>query len=500
MKRKKPAKAIPDEKPLIGSTRTELIKRGLIYSLMSGSVIVIVTLLMLAVLGYSFNPKDNSLEQGGLLQFRSVPSGAMVTLDEVQLGSRTPNKVTAHAANHNVTMTLDGYRSWHKSINLKPGMIGWLSYARLIPTDLKAQKIRALPTLGGVLGSPDHKWLAMVEDVAKPTVLIADLQNEEVKFTSSPLPTASFTPPAEGKTQAFTVESWSSNGQFILVKHVYDDVKIEWLVVNREDPTKTKNISARLGLNSPKVVFASNDGKIALAVTEGAVRRLNLSDETLSRPLVTNVDEFAPYGDDIVLYTTKGDAVVKKRTAGYLGKDMEQGQQLAEFPDDGQPIHMAMSQYFGERYIATSHGVAVHVSKGELPHLNNKGNMKTVITLTANGPPTALSFNGGGRFVVVENSNAFMVHDLELVKTDTTMLKDVTGTARPLRWLDDSFRTWYDGGGMLRLYEFDGANQQNIVPVAEGYDVVISPNKELLYSIGRDASGLNLQRVRLVLK
>lgn len=479
-------------------TKKQIIKRGLIYSFMSASVIIIVSLLMLAVLGYSFNPKDNRLEQGGLLQFASVPSGATVTLDEVTLGSRTPSKATADARSHSVTMSLEGYRTWHKTINLKAGMIGWLSYTRLVPTDPKVEKVRALPTLAGVLASPDQKWMAMIENTAVPTILIADLQNDKLAYKSLVIPATHITQPAEGKTQTFSLAEWSKNGRYILVRHMYDDTKTEWIVVDREDLLKTKNISSRLGLTTDKIIFERNDGRTALALSDGAVRRLNLSDETLSRPLVANVEEFSTYNENTILYTTKPDLATKQRTAGYLADNMEAGQQLATFPDDGQPIHLALDTYFGKRYVVTSHGTTVHVTSGELPRQDNKGTLKTVTTFSTVAPVRYLSLSSNGRFVIAQTDTGYTVHDLELVKTDTTLLKDLTGVARPLKWID-AFMTWYDAAGQLRLYEFDGANQQNIMPVAEGYDVTLSPNQKYLYSIGKDGTGFALQRVRMVL-
>lgn len=94
----------------------------------------------LMVLGYSFNVRDNRLEQGGLLQFASIPNNAYVAVDETTLSSRTPNKLTIDANTHAVTMTREGYHTWQKTVEVKPGTISWLSYTRLIPTELKAEK------------------------------------------------------------------------------------------------------------------------------------------------------------------------------------------------------------------------------------------------------------------------------------------------------------------------------------------------------------------------
>lgn len=481
------------------SKSKERIKRAVIYGLMCLSIAAIVTALMLIVLGYSFNQKDNRLEQGGLLQFASVPSGATVTLDEIRLGSRTPSKVTADAATHSVKMDLKGYRTWQKSIDLKPGMIGWLSYARLVPTDIKAEALRSSPTLAGTLASRDKKWLALLDDATKPTIVVADIDSDKVEYKSLSIPETALAKPAlTDKPQQFALESWSHNGQYLLVRHVFDDGKLEWLVVDRADVTQTKNVTSLLGINASKVVFGSENGRVLYVRVDDVIRKINLDDLTISRPLVENIDDFSVYRFTTLLYTTKLDTR-GQRTVGYLADDMNTPTALKTFADDGQVLRVAMGEYFGKRYLAIQHGVALAVTTGTLPRGESQGDMKSVASIVLPTVGERLSIGSTGRFVIAESQDGYTVHDLELVKTDTTQLKGVAATQRPLKWLDP-FMVWSDRSGILRLYEFDGANQQDVVPVVEGYDVTLSPNEKYLYSVGRDASGgFALQRVRMVL-
>src|ERR1700740_1025714 len=94
------------------SKRRKPLVRTAVYSFMTLTVIVIVSLLMLVVLGYSFNQKDGKLEQGGLLQFESIPQGATVTLDEMKLGPQTNTKSTVDTGDHSVSFDRNGYRTW----------------------------------------------------------------------------------------------------------------------------------------------------------------------------------------------------------------------------------------------------------------------------------------------------------------------------------------------------------------------------------------------------
>ena len=213
---------------------------------------------------------------------------------------------------------------------------------------------------------------------------------------------------------------------------------------------------------------------------------------------MVGVEDFSVYDADTALYTTLPDPAIKQRTVGYVREDMKTSQQLGAYADDGQPVKIAMSEYFGKRYVATSHGASVHITTGELPRQDNRGSQKTVASFTTTSTIQRLSMSSNGRFVIAETTDSYTVNDLELMKTYTTKLKNVTGAMRPLKWLDP-FMAWYDAGGMLRLYEFDGMNQQDTIAVAEGYDVVLSPNNKYLYTIGHDGSGLSLQRVRMII-
>lgn len=482
------------------SRRKQLVRRTLVYTVMSATVLIVVAVLMLIILGYSFNQKDNRIEQGGLLQFASEPGGASVLLDGIMLGSRTPNKVTTEASNHTVAMKLDGYRTWQKTINLKPGMVGWLSYTRLIPTDIDVEKLRTTATLAGALASPDDKWMGLIDDATKPSIVIADLQDETVKYKTLDIPDAIITQGEAGKSQTFSLDSWSQNGQYILVKHTYDDTKMEWLVIDREDAAKSKNITTTLAIAADKMVFAAENGRSVYAKSGDIVRKIDLNNETLSRPLINNIDDFSVYHFSTLLYATKADPSTKLRSTGYMNDGMDTGQTLSTYPDDGAALRVAMSEYFGKRYIAVSHGQQVAVSQGSLPRGADKGSLKTIARFNANGPVQWLQSSTNGRFIIAQAGAAFTTRDLELGKTDTTLLKGTTpAVVREQSWLDP-FMTWSDNDGTLRLYEFDGANQQDITTVAPGYDVTYSPNEKYLYSIGHDASGYSLQRVRLVLR
>lgn len=471
--------------------------RTAIYTFMTLTVAIIVSVLMLIVLGYSFNEKDGRLEQGGLLQFASVPNGAAVTLDNLTLGSRTGTKATVDAGNHSVIFNRDNYRSWRKSIQISAGQIGWLNYARMIPVTVTPQSLRVFPTLSGALASPKHKYILMHEASEQPSFALVNIQDDTLRYSSLVLPETVYAQPSVGKTQSFTIESWSYNEESILIRHVYDDDKTEWLLLDRGSPEKSINISKTYGIEPSRVEYAGTGSRQLFVQTDDIVRRINLDEQTLSRPLASNVADFSIYDEKTIIFTTNPDATAQ-RTVGYAATDIETPVTLAAYPADDQPLQADMATYFNKRYVAIVHGQSLVITAGTLPTDNSNGSMKQFVKQTVPVGVSDVMISRNNRFVTMQLPDGYATYDIELKKYDKTTWATVPSTPRPLSWLDD-YMLWSDSGGQLRFYEFDGANQQNIMTVAEGYTATLSPNDKFVYGVSKSDKGFELTRARLVL-
>ena len=78
---------------------------------MSISVVAIVFVLMLIAMGFSFN-ESGKLEQAGLLQLSSHPSGASVEIDKsVQFGHTDFSKMLS-SGEHSIYIDKEGYDYW----------------------------------------------------------------------------------------------------------------------------------------------------------------------------------------------------------------------------------------------------------------------------------------------------------------------------------------------------------------------------------------------------
>lgn len=480
------------------SRRKEILRRTLVYGVMCLSIASLVVVLLFIILGYRFNRTDGRIEQGGLLQFDTRPSGADVTLDGTILGSRTASKATVSSGQHAVTMTRSGYLPWQKTVNVAAGSIVWLDYARLIPTELKTEAVANFTQVAGSLASFDAKWMAVKEDTSTPVINLVDISRESVRQSTLEIPASAYTASATEKLQSFTLEAWDPGNRYILVKHMYNTDQVEWLIVDTQNVAQTVNLTKLLGVSMSKVLF-SNASSNTLFVQVGTdVRKVEISAATLSRPLVTNVAEFWLYDRSTIVFTTTISSETGTRTAGYYEDGAEKPHVLKTFTDDGKaPLKVALGKYFDEPYVALAYGEKVDIYRGKMP--SGQADVSTMTletTFTQVGGVDYLEIRNNGRFIVAQKAGEYQVYDNELKQLNKTTLKDVVDS-RKLNWLD-GYYAWSDHGGTLRLYEFDGANQHDIMPVLSGQAATLAQDGTFLYGFktGEDKV-FSLVRTRL---
>lgn len=483
------------------SKRKLLIQRVVTYTFMTIATLALVIVLVFIMLGYQFNGGDGKIEQGGLVQFDSRPNGASVTIDGTPFGTRTPSKTTLTSGQHFVTIGRSGYGTWQKSVNVVPGSVLWLNYARLLPSKLTPANVADFAAVSSTASSPNSKWMAVIQEPSSPLIKLSDLSADTVKTTDLTIPESLYTHPSEGKTQSFTLEKWDLSSRYLTVKHMYDDGKLEWLVVDTQDVEKNKNVTKLLDIDASKLVFDNGNSHIMYAQIGTDIRKIDLNAATLSRPLVSDVAEFSLYDRSTIVYSTNRNAETGKRSVGYYANGADQPVTIRSYTDDGQaPLHLAFGKYFNETYEAINYGNAVDVLKGDLPKKDaDSKDLHEVAKMAMPGGAQFISTVNDGRFIVAQSGATYKVYDLELKKETTTTLKGTAEVTKQLNWLD-AYNVWSDRDGMLRLSEFDGDNQHDVMPVAPGFSVTLSPDAKYIYGISKSSDGVfHLERVRIVL-
>ena len=481
------------------SKKQLLMQRVIVLSVMFVSICIIVVATMLSILGYRLDGLNGRLEQGALVQFESVPAGARVSVDDQYIND-TPTKRSLLAGDRTFMLERDGYRPWTKTITLEAGTLLWLDYVRLIPQNLQRTVISEYDTVTAMKTSANLRSIALKNAAYEPQFTYVDIRNREVSAESITIPTALYTTASSRDTiRSFVLHEWDANGRYILVEHRIGDTS-EWLVIDVEDVGRSVNITRLLDIELSDIQFAGTSGNVFFALTNGAVRKLDLANATISRSVIQNVSSFQVYDTNIVSYVGADPEDRSKRVAG-LYRDGDREPVIVYRSQNESPrLSIDTSRYFNDRYIAIADNTVVTVYRGDLPASEaDVENLAVIETIPTTGTVTNLSFSPSGNHLVAQSGPTFIGYEVEYDRVHEASIASTEETFRALRWLDGAL-LWAVQDGMLSFREFDGANFNSIMPAVAGFDVTLSQNGRYLYAITKTDDSFRLERVTLILE
>lgn len=479
------------------SKRRQRIQLTFIYTLMALAVVSIVAILVLAIQGYRYNKYDGKLEQGGLVQFDSRPSGATVTADSVTLANKTASKVTLTSGRHTITMTKDGYSTWKKDVLVRPGSVLWLNYTLLFPNSPTITAAARHTAVTSAVPSTNRKVVAAVAKADTPEVYLTTLNDDTPTTTKVVIPATAFTAPGEGETQAFTLLGWDKGSNLLLVRHAYGQ-KTEYLSLDTRS-AKTHNITTELGVAIVRVNYSLGDSNVLYILTEAnELRRVTLDSATVSGPLATNVADFSIDEERVIAYTTLPDAD-GARSVGYVSPGASKAKTIASYSGAASlSLHVATGNYYGDHYVSILCGEALTVFKGDLPSSDSdtRVSLKRAANLTVAGGGDYLGFSPDtNRMIYVAKGTKIVTHDLELASSATLTLQDAL--TRDVQWLD-AFHIFAIGQTGY-YYDYDGTNGQLFASSTLDLPAVYSENGKYLYYFTTAKDGVVLQRAKMTI-
>ncbi len=485
------------------SKKQQLIRRILVYTAMTLLVAITVTGLIFVILGYRIDTNNGQIERSALLQYKTTPAGATISVDGKMLGLRTPAKNTIIEGMHTFVMQRDGYETWQKTMDIKAGTLTWLDYVRLIPKDRPVVSMESYTTLHASLGTVDGQTILIQQDATQPSFQLVDVRADDIKTTTINLPASLYSEAATvGMTHSFSVDQWDTSGRYLIVEHSYGDKK-EWLVVDTQDVNSSKNISRSFDIGMSYATFAGTSGNILYVLSGTDIRKLDLSAGTISRSLVSQVSSFELFDTNVITYVGTDPADATKRVVGLYRDGDDNPHVLRSYTESADvPLHITTTRYFNENYVAITNGDKVDILSGNYPSSSSVSADSLSEYDSFNFAPSVdrVSFSPKGFYLVVQSGANFASYDIEhKTVSNSVIAADPSVAVAPLKWLDDD-HLWSDHGGSLSMRDFDGLNKININTVATGYDVTLTHNERYLYSIGKTNTGYQLQRVRLILQ
>lgn len=439
------------------------------------SVIAIVVVAVLAAMGFMIS-SNGEIEQSGLMQLHTVPTGATVTIDGSTLFSRTNLSRTLTAGTHKLELSREGYDSWQKEVNIHAGVLMRLYYPRLF---LQNRTVKAAETLSEnglefYAPSQNHNYILYAEKKSSQWQLL-DIRGDDLKMT--PLDLSGVLPGmvevTSRKTSAQGIGThnyefagqidelvWSANEEKVLVKVAYQDV-VEWVLVNLRNIAESLNITRTFGLGDVHVEMIDGAATRLYILDRRQLKRINTVDRVMSRVLLDNVLDFGSYGSSVI-YVVENDQ--KERFIGVYRDDEQGGTVITNVPQD-KAVKIAISNYYDEDYLIYTLDDEINVLYGRIPNYSEEGARLTDLKELVSGRklkamPDELSVSADGEFVVAQKAAQYMVMDLDMGD-----LYEYEAPSSVLKWFGTGMMYAVKDGEIL-VWDFDGTNQRNLAKSA----------------------------------
>lgn len=441
---------------------------------MSLSVIVIVFILMFFAMGFTFN-EEGKLEQAGLAQFVSNPSGATVEIDgKSQFGHTEMSKMLS-GGYHDVKISKSDYDTWTKRLRVDSGLLTRIEWIRLFPNNPEINDVATFNDLRLATFSPNRKKLITIEKNSNK-ITIADIQND-YKTTQIDLDEALSTTSNNALTGTLSITAWNDNNTRFIMKWVRDS-KISWHLVDLEHNENSTNLSNIFNLAFDSILVENDSASKLWALENGNLRIIDANNHTISSVFATNIEKVANNRDVAAFIHKDGDdrnlSIYKEGEKGYTAIT-----KINNASDDV-TVKLAMGTYWNENWLAYTINKRLYILGGRYPSYgrDKASSLKTKLERDINYLPQLMSVNFNQRVIVVSGDNQLTSYD-----TETKDCYDVE-LAAPLsniNWLDN-YLIWQKTENSIYTRDFDGDNRRMIIADANNpFPVVITENNRWLY-------------------
>lgn len=453
-------------------------------------------ILVYGAYGYGINTKTGAVIQNGLLYVDSKPSGASIYLNNQLQSNATLARLVLPAGNYDLTIKKSGYRDWSRKFTLNEHSIARYTYTFLFPAKLASQSLKAYTAQPPIItASSDRHWLLVQTPSTDPTTVVFDMYDTS-KLDQPPiqlvLPAALLS--GSGSQQSLSAVEWASDNNHLLLKHSYQGGD-EFIIFNRADPAASLNVSRVFGVPASKMTLR-NKKVDQLYIYRQDNNSLSLGDVSKStlQPLINDVLAYQSYGSDLLSYVT-----TQKVVAGQaMARIWENGKTYPLYTfAAGNKYFLDAAQYQGHWYYVAGSDRAdrINIYMDPLNGLKDPSTAKAIplIALPDSGV-NSLAFSDSDRFIGVEAGQNFGIYDIETQsRYQYTLPAPISGE---MHWMDGSRLIGLSGGSILAM-DYDGTNQQLLVPALNGDNVFFDKNYNQLINPVAVDGGVALQRTDL---
>ena len=442
------------------------------------SVVAIVFVLMFIAMGYSFNNKSGELEQSGLVQIDSEPSGATVEIDGTTQFSHTEMNKMLSPGVHHLVVSKSGYDIWKKDLSVDTGLLTRIEWIRLFPVSPEVSDVASFKNVRLANYSADRKVLLVIEQ-ANPDIIVLNIQDDQVNRTVISLATALGTDDATALTGTIAIKTWSRSSDKVLLTWEHNNTTTWHLVeLNKDNAKKSLDLTTKFNLQFSNILIANDSASKLWGIENGNLRLIDADNLTISGVIAKNVEKITNNKDTVAFVNANDDG--NRFVSTY--KDGEDGPVvIAKLEKETPTINLAMGTYWGAEWLAYAKDKHVEIISGSYPSYgkSDSANFKTTIKKDLSYVPQLISVDSDERILALAADKNMSSIDLEIKHTyDYTFENAVS----KINWLD-GFLTWQKtDDNKIFVRDFDGDNQREIVSNADNdYGVNITDNNNWLY-------------------
>lgn len=455
------------------------------YALISVAIAIATTILVYVTNGYYIDTKTGQVIQNGLVYLDTKPESASVKINGELQNDKTESKFTIPSGDYNFELNREGYRPWTRLLQLEGGSLRRLTYARLFPEQLNPQAIQNFSEQPqDSMQSIDRKWLAVA--FSNSQINFYDTDNPSVAPTTVALPAGLMTIPGPYN---FDFIEWADDNIGILTKITGQNGAYEFVLIDRENIANSINLELAFGrkiidlkLRDRKrdQVYIYDSSASGISVSPG-----NVSSGLVDSPIITNAIKIEPYANQSFAYIIK----TADTTAGKVQVRLKDGSQdvlLKEIQESASSNYLLEIAKLGNGLVVGVSSPAENralIFRNPINYLKNNPDSKLpLISATLRvDEPKELSFSVDATNVLARNGQKFVSYELE---EDKVYRFEITGTLDPaeINWMDGQHFYGYSSGSIL-VADFEGSNQQILVPGASKYLAIFNKNLERLMTI-----------------
>lgn len=468
------------------------------HTLMALLVIVGTYILVSQAYGFDVDRSSGSVIRNGLVFIDSAPDKAKIYLNGSIQRNPTNTRISVPEGKYNLSIKKDGYREWSREFALEGGYVERFTYPMLIPDQLQPsslQTITALPTVG--MQSPDRRWV-LLGNATLNEFTQYDLNSlKDKKPTSKNIifPAGLFSPGTGSR--ALEVVEWSSDNKNVLLKHTFSD-GFEFIVLNRDDPTKSINVNRSTNLKPSRVFLRDKKpDQLYLYTEEGGLLQFVDSKNNKTAQVLTGVTSFKSHGSDILLYSQP---LVNESTKNRIYfKNGDKTYTIMDVPA-AQEIRLDVAQYDGKWYLVVGSSVdkKVYIYKNPQDYIdsNNGKRPAPISILKTTDTIKTVKFSQNTRFIMANSAQHFAVYDAENDRTYSYDLSVPFDQAVKPDWMD-GHRIVVNDGSQTIIFDYDGINIQKLVPADKSIPAFFNRDYTFLYSVSPQPSGFDIMQTAL---